>query len=1031
MYDRVIKVCLDGRDNEHFAVIREFVPPAEHTLEFTDISSCDVVFCCAENDLAGTVKNIRERTGAPIVAITDDAEAAVSACGDLADIWALPMSAELLKFRLGGFFGSFVRDLGKAETEQYLDTLIDNMPCLVWFKRKDGVHEKVNREFCRTVGKTKEDVTGKKHAYIWGVPAEDPACTASDKKALETNAAVQSEEHIATEDGSRILTSYKSALYDRDGSAMGTVGFALDITKEREFENDILSKNKMFENMFGSIDCGMMWHSIDGKEIFFINKTALNILGYESCDELMKDGFNYVANSVEDEDKITMSEKIRSLKQPGDSVNIEYRVRRADGGYKHVLGNVKMIRQNGRNFYQRYLLDVTERHMESSESARLNKTLVQVLAANYSVVCYYDLETGRGTTLHLNDCPEGVLGRVFSKATDIEGAIARYCDSCVTDEYKERLKQSVSRETLMKELANKESHFINYRVSCRSEGEYYQLQAVRTGTDKKRFGVVLGIRSVDEEIRNEMENKALLESALEQANRANKAKSVFLSNMSHDIRTPMNAIVGFTSLALTHIDNRDKVEDYLDKIMTSGRHLLSLINDVLDMSRIENGKLHLEEKPCALPEILREMCNMIHPELRKKQLEFKMDAVNIRHENMVCDKLHLNQVLLNILSNAVKYTPQGGTVCFRAKEKLSDKEGKAVYEFTVSDNGIGMSEEFAKHIFEPFERERNSTASGIQGTGLGMAITKNIVDMMNGTIELESRIGEGTTVTLTFTFDVTEPTEREPRVLSEYSGKRVLVVDDDFGTCDSVTGMLSELGMRAEWTLSGKEAILRTKQAMSRNDSYGVYIVDCFLPDMNGIEVARRIRRETGGNAPVVVLTAYDWTEFEEEAREAGISAFCSKPLFMSELISCLNNVVRTEAAKTAAESVTHSGRILLTEDNELNREIAVTLLTDAGFDVETAENGKAAYELIVNSEAGYYDVVLMDIQMPVMDGYEAARAIRSIEDESRRNIPIIAMTANAFAEDKAAAMESGMNGHLAKPVDIDELLRELDKIMQ
>lgn len=1032
MYNRVIKVYLDGKDNEYFPMIRNFPPPADFRIEFdTKPAESDIAVCFVGDSPAEKIKEIREATSAPVVAVCDDIEALLPMRGMLADIWTAPMSAELLTFRWEKYLASFIRELDKSETEQYLDTLIDNMPCLVWFKRKDGVHEKVNNEFCRTVGKTKEDVTGKKHAYIWSVPSEDPACIESDNKAIDNRMTVESEENVATENGTRILTSYKSPLYDRNGDVMGTVGFAVDITKEREFENDILAKNKMFENMFASIDCGMMWHSTDGKEIIFINKTALRILGYESCDDLMAHGFNYVADSVADEDKTIIAEKIKSLKQPGDSVNIEYRVRHADGEELHILGNVKMIRQNGKNFYQRYLLDVTDRQKENNESARLQKTLVQVLAANYSVVCFCDLDTGGGMTLHLNDCHEKVLSSIFRETIRLEDAVAKYCDQCVIEEDRERVKLNCSCDLLKKELAEKDSHFINYRVKCRFEERYYQVKAVRVGTDKKHINVVLGIRSVDEEIRNEMENKALLESALEQANRANKAKSVFLSNMSHDIRTPMNAIVGFTNLALSHIEKREQVEDYLKKIMSSGKHLLSLINDVLDMSRIENGKMHLEEKQCTLPEILHELSNMISPDVRKKQMDFKMDAVNIRHENIIADKLHLNQVLLNLLSNAVKYTPQGGSIIFSAEEKPAADEKHAVYEFIVSDNGMGMSDEFVERIFEPFERERNTTASGIQGTGLGMAITKNIVDMMGGTINVKSKINEGTRVTLSFTFEVTEHRRHEHLELPEYRDKHALVIDDDFSTCDSVTSMLSELGIRSEWTLSGKEALLRTKQAYQRGDCYDVYIVDCFLPDMNGIEVARRIRRETGGNAPVIVLTAYDWTEFEEEAREAGISAFCSKPLFMSELISCLAKVVHKPTDEETADSASHSGRILLAEDNDLNREIAVTLLTDAGFEVDTAENGKEAYEMLSGSEPGYYGVILMDIQMPVMNGYDAARAIRALPDEKHRRIPIIAMTANAFSEDRAEAIRSGMNGHLAKPVDIEELLLELDKIMQ
>ena len=556
---------------------------------------------------------------------------------------------------------------------------------------------------------------------------------------------------------------------------------------------------------------------------------------------------------------------------------------------------------------------------------------------------------------------------------------------------------------------------------------------MRVNTEDGNCGTVIGFRSVDEEIRGEMEKKSLLEDALMQANRANKAKSVFLSNMSHDIRTPMNAIVGFTSLAINHIERREQVEEYLGKIMTSGNHLLSLINDVLDMSRIESGKIHLDEKPCSLPDVLHGLRNILQADIHTKQLELYIDAVDVLDEEVYCDKLRLNQVLLNLLSNSVKYTQAGGIVSLRITEKGGAPAGYANYEFSIRDNGIGMSQEFVAHIFEPFEREKSTTISGIPGTGLGMAITKNIVDMMNGTIEVKSKQGEGTEFTVCFTFRLSSG-EREILDIPELKNCRALVVDDDFNSCDSVSYMLGQLGMRAEWTLSGKEAVLRTRQASMRDDNYSVYIIDWLLPDMNGVEVARRIRKETGGNAPMIVLTAYDWSDIEDEAREAGIVAFCSKPLFLSELRSCLHSVINAdkelkEESGTGGSKI-RSGRILLTEDNELNQEIAVAILQDAGFTTEIAGNGQLALDMVKNSEPGYYQVVLMDVQMPVMNGYEATRKIRALENKELASIPILAMTANAFEEDKQEALKNGMNGHIAKPIDINKLLETLDGIL-
>lgn len=1035
MIKREIGFCVRSSDEALCAAFREVKSPNGFVYRFVDeTASADVVIADTRGNDGAFIKQIAAslRGDAELIVVTDDPERIFAECdAEVSDVWSAPLGNSEAKFRFRIAADRREEYMNSRETETYLDTLIDNIPSMVWFKSRDGIHEKVNKEFCRVVNKERSDVVGKMHAYIWGVEGDDPACIESDNKAMEGKGTITSEEHVASEKGERILTAYKTALRDLDGTVMGTVGFALDITKEREFESDIISKNKMFESMFATVDCGMMWHSVNGKEVYYINKTALRILGYETADELMEKGFNYIADSVADSDKKMLAERIKTLKNPDDSVNVEYTVNHPDGKVVHVLGNIRLRYENGRYFYQRYLLDITARHNESSERERITSELVSVLAADYSVVCYFDLSSGKGNTLYSKGLEGSPLESIFTDELTFDAAIEQYCAERVSENDRERFLKNCSRETLQTELSEKGSHFINYLALKDGEddkGRYYQIKAVRVGANRNKIDFVLGIRSVDEELRSEMEHKEALESALEQANRANKAKSVFLSNMSHDIRTPMNAIMGFTTLALTHAHEKEHVEGYLKKIIVSGNHLLNLINDVLDMSRIESGKMRLEEKPCMLPEILHGLCNMMRPEIQKKQIDFRLDTANVRSEEILCDRLHLNQVLLNLLSNAVKYTQPNGRVSLRTSETECEAEGRSVFEFVVSDNGMGMSEDFVKHLFEPFERERNTTASGIQGTGLGMTITKNIVDMMGGTINVESAPGEGTTITVRFEFKTLKKLKTEHMELADYRDCHALVVDDDFNTCDSVTAMLGELGMRAEWTLSGKEAILRTKQAVQRGDGYGVYIIDCFLPDLNGIEVVRRIRRETGDNVPMIVLTAYDWTEFEDEAREAGVSAFCSKPLFMSELKGCLENVSRTKTAPDAGGKTLRSGRILLAEDNELNQEIALTLLTEAGFEVEVAFNGEEALDKVSGSAPGYYSVVLMDVQMPKMNGYEATKRIRNLPDEELRRIPILAMTANAFDEDKREAEDAGMDGHLSKPIEIDKLFAALDE---
>ena len=530
------------------------------------------------------------------------------------------------------------------------------------------------------------------------------------------------------------------------------------------------------------------------------------------------------------------------------------------------------------------------------------------------------------------------------------------------------------------------------------------------------------------------ELNAKLQVAVEKAESANRAKSTFLSNMSHDIRTPMNAIIGFTTLALSNIDDTDRVKDYLGKTLASSNHLLSLINDVLDMSRIESGKIHLEEVEVNLSDVLHDLKTIVSGQIYAKQLELYMDAMDVTDEDVYCDKTRLNQILLNLLSNAIKFTPAGGTVSVRVRQLAGKVRGCGQYEFRIKDNGIGMSQEFAQKIFEPFERERTSTVSGIQGTGLGMAITKNIVDMMGGTIEVQTAQGKGTEFTVCV--PMRAQTEQRPvEKITELEGLKALVVDDDFNTCDSVTKMLVKVGMRAEWTLSGKEAVLRARQSIEMSDVYHAYIIDWRLPDMNGIEVTRQIR-SLHDDTPIIILTAYDWSDIEVEAKAAGVTAFCAKPMFMSDLRETLMSALGQKLTNAPQELLPEKNadfkdkHILLVEDNELNREIAQEILCEYGFRVDTAENGAVAVEKVSTAAPGSYDLVLMDVQMPVMDGYTATRKIRALDDPARAKLPILAMTANAFDEDRRNALESGMNGFLSKPIVIGDLVQELRKIL-
>lgn len=625
-------------------------------------------------------------------------------------------------------------------------------------------------------------------------------------------------------------------------------------------------------------------------------------------------------------------------------------------------------------------------------------------------------------------------GYAISQASTFSELISSFAE-IVDKEYREEYVTCFGISNLKK--LTKEEHKYEYRefsIHLNGEKHWIAAEAVMVNDENNQNRLVYSSRVIDAAKKEEEDRRKVLQDALDMAEQANKAKSTFLSNMSHDIRTPMNAIIGFATLASANIDNEEKIKDYLSKILSSSNHLLSLINDVLDMSRIESGKINLEEQKANLSDIFHDIKTIISGQIHAKQLELYMDMMDVTDEDVFCDKTRLNQVLLNLLSNAIKFTPAGGTVSVRIAQLPGASKGIGFYEIRVKDTGIGMSQKFAEKIFEPFERERTSTVSKIQGTGLGMAISKNIIDMMGGTIEVHTEQGKGTEFVIRLTLRL-QSERRSIEKIAELEGLKALVVDDDYNTCDSVTKMLEQVGMRSEWTISGKEAVLRAKNAFERSDAFHAYIIDWRLPDMNGIEVTRQIRR-LGDDTPIIILTAYDWSDIEEEARNAGVTAFCSKPMFMSDLRETLLTAIgKTEESVenhllvSDEENGFKDKRLLLVEDNELNQEIALEILGEYGFMIDTANNGLEAVEKVASSKPGDYDLILMDIQMPVMDGHEATKRIRNLKEPTLANIPILAMTANAFDEDRKAALECGMNGFLSKPIEIKQVIQALSDL--
>lgn len=522
-----------------------------------------------------------------------------------------------------------------------------------------------------------------------------------------------------------------------------------------------------------------------------------------------------------------------------------------------------------------------------------------------------------------------------------------------------------------------------------------------------------------------------LEKARSEAVQAAKAKSEFLSNMSHDIRTPMNAIVGMTSIAMSHMEDREHVKNCLKKIALSSKHLLGLINDVLDMSKIESGKMSLSVDRVSLNEVMEEIVSIAQPQMKIKRQSFDVHIENITAEYVLCDSVRLNQILLNLLSNAIKYTQEEGHVRLSLSEEASEKgESYVRLHFRVKDNGIGMSPEFLKRVYDSYSRADNARVHKTEGAGLGMAITKYIVDAMGGTIQVESELGKGTEFCVTLDLEKAEITEKEMNL----PAWKMLVVDDDETLCRTTVKALESIGVKPEWTLSGEKAVEMALRHHEEQDDYQIILLDWKLPGMSGIQTAAKLRNKLGETVPILLISAYDWSEFETEAKEAGINGFLSKPLFRSTLFYGLRSHMGIEEEKAASEEPGSSlagRRILLAEDNELNWEIANELLSDVGAEIEWAEDGQVCLTMFQEAPEGYYDAILMDIRMPIMTGYEATKKIRALPRPDAAVIPIIAMTADAFSEDVQRCLECGMNAHIAKPINMPELLRVLHKYLR
>lgn len=674
--------------------------------------------------------------------------------------------------------------------------------------------------------------------------------------------------------------------------------------------------------------------------------------------------------------------------------------------------------------------DITRDYLKNKEQECRLERILQSMRDEYIGIMLVDLEEDTYELLSY----ESVGSFWLPLKGCYNWVLAYVADALVAEEYREEFLRFGSISYLREVLSGEsrvEMEFMTSDETASWQRSVFKGAEYRTEEGKwVPVKAVLYMMDIDQQKTERLRQQQAITEAYRYAEAASEAKSSFLSRMSHDIRTPMNAIIGMTAIAGTHLDNPQRVGECLGKITSASRHLLSLINEVLDMSKIESGAIQLQSEAFHLGELVDNTVTMILPQIQERQHQFRVNLENLKHEYVIGDSLRLQQVFVNLMSNAVKYTPDGGEITFSIRERRAGG-GFGLYEFVFEDNGIGMSEEFQKVLFEPFTRAEEGTAGAAAGTGLGMAITRNLIRMMDGDIQVVSSLGDGSRFTVTLQLKLQED---RADFLTELKDLPVLVVDDEAGVCESTCIILDYIGMKGEWCQTGEEAVERTLRRHRQGEDYFAVILDWKMPGMDGVATAREIRRRAGADIPILFLTAYDWSEIEQEAREAGVDHFLTKPLFKSRLISHFKGILKKEERQEpelGLEGLRLQDRqVLLAEDNELNAEIASELISITGASVLWAKNGREAVRMVEEAGEGQIQLVLMDIQMPCMNGYEAAAAIRQLNREDVKSLPIVAMTANAFTEDVNRAAAAGMDGHISKPIDIRQLAQTLKRYL-
>ena len=697
----------------------------------------------------------------------------------------------------------------------------------------------------------------------------------------------------------------------------------------------------------------------------------------------------------------------------------------------YEMNTVRTVDEGGRVTFILGMRDVDgemRRQLRQTREMEMQREIIEGLGSEYYSVLLVNPQTDVVTVFRAEDDDGRAIAAYFARHDNRwSDGVRGYSEDMVSQACRREFLQKLSLEHLR---SDGEDYSFTYEKLVDGGVQYLQARVSFVHEKDGHLAAVIGTRSVDDLIRKERQQEMALQAAFDAAEAASRAKTDFLSNMSHDIRTPMNGIIGMTAIAAAHIDDRERVQDSLQKITQASKHLLSLINEVLDMSKIESGKVDLVEEEFNLSELVDNLLTIANPQIEAHRHELSVNISGVAHEAVIGDSLRIQKVFTNLMGNAVKFTPDGGKIQLTITERPSNQAKVGCFEFVFEDNGIGMSQEYLEHIFEPFSRAEDERVGKIQGTGLGMPISRNIVRMMGGDIRVESKMGVGSRFTVMIYLKLQDADELASE---QFVDLPVLVADDDELSLESCCGMLNDLGMRAEGVLTGAKAVEQVVRRHGQKQDYFACIIDWKMPDMDGIATTRAIRQQVGSEVPIIIISAYDWSDIEQEARAAGANAFISKPLFRSRLARTFSTLMGDaqprgpETPLAAMEALDLTGRrVLLVEDNDLNAEIATEVLKMTGIAVEHAQDGIEAVDMMAASPEGYYDMVLMDIQMPRMNGYDATRAIRAMSRRDCKQIPVIAMTANAFAEDVQAARTVGMNEHIAKPLDLNALARSL-----